>query len=542
MSRGLLAHFPTRDESVIADILERHQHEQPDRTCAVFPEETWTFAHAARQAWQVARGLIGLGVRPGDPVSVWTPTGPALLKTWFGVNAAGAVYAPISLEARGAFLQHALDLAASRVLVAHPRLLGRLQSLELKALELILVTGEVPDADLPWRMIPLSELSGHEDSRRPRVQPVREPWDDFAIIYTSGTTGPSKGVRLSYASHRLYADSMIWPDVGADDRLLMPLPLSHVAGTAATYAMLQRGGAVVLPGAFDARTFWEEARRYRATVTFVLHGMVDFLLGQPAGPDDRDHSLRYVYLGPLRRSHEFRKRFGVNVYVGFGMTELPVVLRTELNPSSEVTIGRQFNPDYECRLVDEHDIEVPAGAAGELIVRHRHPWVINSGYKDMPEATARSWRNGWFHTGDRLRVDAHGDWIFVDRAKDAIRRRGENISSYEVEAEVISHPDVDQATAVAVPNPDIDAGSAEEEIKIVVVPVEGRRIDPPALIEYLVPRMPRYMIPRFVEVVAELPMSPSFKVKKAELRAAGITSRTWDRQTTGIRLKREQLS
>lgn len=542
MTSGLLTHFPSREESVLADILERHEHERPGRACAVFPGESWTFAQAAGFAWRVAEGLLAVGVSPGDPVSVWAPAGPALLQAWFGISAAGAVYTPMSLEARGAFLQHALNLAGSRVLIAHPDLLGRLVGLDLNALELIVVAGDIPDLDLPWRTTRLSELAARADPGRPVLKSAREPWDDFAIVYTSGTTGPSKGVRLSYASHRLYADSMIWPDVGEQDRLLMPLPLSHVAGTASTYAMLQRGGAVVLPGPFEPRTFWEDVRRYEATVTFVLHGMIDFLLAQPASPRDTDHSLRYVYLGPLTRSMEFRARFGVDVYMGFGMTELPVVLRTELNPANESTVGREFNPDYECRLVDDHDIEVPAGEAGELIARHRHPWVINSGYKDMPEATARAWRNGWFHTGDRLRVDAQGDWIFIDRAKDVIRRRGENISSYEVEAEVVSHPDVDQAAAVAVDNPDLGKGAAEEEIKVVVVPVEGRTIEPRELIDYLVPRMPRHMVPRFVDVVAELPMSPSFKIKKAELRGQGISLSTWDREAAGIKLKRERLS
>jgi crotonobetaine/carnitine-CoA ligase len=538
----LLSHFPSRGEAVLAELLETHQLERPDRLAAIFRDETWTFAQTAARAWQMANGLIRAGVQPGDVVSVWSPIGPALLKTWFGINAAGAIYAPMNLEARGSFLQHTLELATSKVLVADGRLLHRLQGLELSTLELIVVIGEPPDVELPWRMIPSAALLEGMSTARPTIDPVREPWDQFALIYTSGTTGPSKGVQLSYASHRVYADSLIWPDIGENDRLLMPLPLSHVAGTAAIYAMVQRGGTLVLPGAFDAKSFWADVRKYQATVTFIIHGMVPFLLAEPRSESERDNPLRYVYMGPLTRSHEFRKRFGVNVYMGFGMTELPVVLRTELNPVSEVTTGRPFNPDFELRLVDEHDIQVPAGAVGELIVRHRHPWVINSGYKDMPEATARAWRNGWFHTGDQLRVDEHGDWVFVDRSKDAIRRRGENISSYEVEAEILTHPDVDQVAAVAVTNPDLDEGAAEQEIKVVIVPVSGRTINPLELVDYLVPRMPRHMVPRFVEIVPELPMSPSFKVKKADLRAGGITATTWDREKAGLKIRREQLA
>jgi crotonobetaine/carnitine-CoA ligase len=170
------------------------------------------------------------------------------------------------------------------------------------------------------------------------------------------------------------------------------------------------------------------------------------------------------------------------------------------------------------------------------------PWMVNSGYVNMPEATAAAWRNGWFHTGDQLVVDENGEFLFVDRVKDAIRRRGENISSYEVEVEVLSHPDVDQAAAVGIANPDLEEETSEQEVKVVLVPVEGREIDPRELTEYLIPRMPRHMVPRYIEVVPELPRTPSFKIKKAELREAGITPATWDREAAGIKLRRESFA
>jgi crotonobetaine/carnitine-CoA ligase len=407
---------------------------------------------------------------------------------------------------------------------------------------LIVAIGELPDVDVPWPVIEFGSLLGAGEAGRPALEPPTEPWDDFALVYTSGTTGPSKGVKLSYASHRLYADTLVWPDIGEDDRFMVSVPLSHVGGTSLTYAMLQRGGTVVLPGGFSARTFWKDVHHYGATATFVIHGMVSFLLGQPPSAEETNSPLRYVYMGPLTRVQEFADRFGVKIWTGFGMTELPTALRSELNPTSETTVGRPFNPDVECRLVDEHDLPVPDGTAGELVVRHRLPWVLNSGYKDMPDATAEAWRNGWFHTGDQMMVDANGDWVFIDRAKDAIRRRGENISSYEVEAEVLSHPDVDQVAAIAVPNPDMEESAGDEEVKVVIVPVEGKTIDPLALSEYLVPRMPRHMVPRFVEIVDELPRTPSFKVKKADLRAAGITEHTWDREQAGLRLRAERVT
>jgi carnitine-CoA ligase len=539
---GVLPHFPSRAECVIADLLEAQAGERPEHPFVVFPDETWTFAQAASRAWELAAGLIAEQVVPGECVSVWCPTRPELVQTWFGINAAGAIYAPVNLAARGSFLEHALNLAKPRVLIAHAGLIERLQGLDVPSLELVVSIGGKPEGEIPWRLIEFEQLLAPAGTPRPALETPTEPWDDFALVYTSGTTGPSKGVRLSYASHRLYADSLVWPEIGADDRFMVSVPLSHVGGTSLSYAMLQRGGTVVLPGGFSAREFWNDVRRYQATATFVIHGMVSFLLGQPPADDDTDNPLRFVYMGPLTRVQEFATRFGVKIWTGFGMTELPTALRSGLNPTSETAVGRPFNPDFECRLVDEHDLPVPDGTPGELIVRHKLPWVINSGYKDMPEATASAWRNGWFHTGDQMVVDEHGDWAFVDRAKDAIRRRGENISSYEVEAEVLSHPDVDQVAAIAVPTPEMEESAGDEEVKVVIVPVDGRTVDPIALTEYLVPRMPRHMVPRFIEVVDELPRTPSFKVKKADLRADGITPGTWDREKAGMRLRGEKLS
>ena len=539
----MVTEFPSREACVLADILDRQAVTRPGKVCLRLPDAAWTYAEAARRAWRFGNALHREGIRPGECVSVWVPTRSELLQAWFGINAAGAVYAPLNLASRGMFLQHALRIAGARILVAHGGLLDRLAGLDVPALETIVVVGDAPaDLELPWRVVTFEAfLEGAGDQRPAPVVPT-EPWDDFALVYTSGTTGPSKGVRLAYASHHLYADNLLWDDVGATDTFHMTLPLSHVAGTSTTYGMLQRGGTVVLPGQFNPRTFWAEVREHGCTLTFVIHAMILFLLDQPEQPDDADNPLRYAYVGPLTRVEEFSRRFGLQIYTGFGMTEVPLALRSELNPRNEQTCGRPFRSGYEARLVDEHDLPVPQGTPGELVIRHDLPWVMNSGYKDMPEATAQAWRNGWFHTGDQLVVDEGGDWIFLDRTKDAIRRRGENISSYEVEAEVLSHPDVAQVAAIAVPNPDVDAATDDEEVKVVVVAVEGRDVDPRELVEYLIPRMPRHMVPRFIEVVRELPQTPSFKVQKAKLREAGITPATWDREAAGIRLARERLA
>jgi len=317
----------------------------------------------------------------------------------------------------------------------------------------------------------------------------------------------------------------------------------HMAGMGCTYAMLVRGGSVALLPAFDAKRFWRDVTRFGATTSCVLHAMVSFLLSQPPAPEDADNPLRVVYMGPLSHVKEFSRRFGVDVYTAFGMTEVPVPIRSGLNPTNERSCGRAIDPsDFEVIVADENGIRVSAGEPGELLARHRLPWVMNSGYRGMPEATAKAWAHGWFHTGDQFIEDAEGNFYFVDRVKDAIRRRGENISSFEVEQDVLAHPEVEYVAAVAVPNPDVAAGTGDEEVKVVVVRSEGSGLTPEALTMYLVERMPRHWVPRFIEFASELPRTPSFKVKKAELRAAGITESTWDRERAGVVLKRDRLA
>jgi crotonobetaine/carnitine-CoA ligase len=535
--------FPARDECVVPDLLAARAASTPDKPFILFEEEQWTYADAARQAWRAANGFRRQGVEMGEYISVWTPTGPDVVRAWFGANAAGAVYAPLNLAARGTFLEHTLNLAEAKVLVAHHQLVERLLGLDLPHLETVVTVGGPADVKLPWRTLTMEELLDGVPDERPSLPRPIEPWDDLSLIYTSGTTGPSKGVRAAHAAFWNYANCFILPFVNEHDRYLNSLPMFHTAGTGITYSMLRAGGSVALNKGFSASRFWDDVRRFEATVTIAIHGMVTFMLNQPEKPDDADNPLRVVYMGPLSQHKEFGRRFGVSVYTAYGMTEVPVPIVSDLNPDDERSCGRSADPvHYELRLVDENDIPVPPNTPGELIARHTLPWTINSGYKNMPAATAEAWRNGWFHTGDQFTQDEEGNFYFLDRIKDVIRRRGENISSFEVEKEVLTHPLVTDVAAVAVKNPDLHESAGDEEVKVVVVLEEGATLDPAELVDYLAGRMPAYWVPRFVEYVAELPRTESHKLKKNELREAGITPETWDRERAGIKLKREVLT
>jgi crotonobetaine/carnitine-CoA ligase len=534
--------FPTREECVVPDLLAARAATTPDTPFLLFEDEQWTYAQSAHEAWRFGNALQRLGVAMGDYVSVWVPTGPDVLRAWFGANAAGAVYAPLNLAARGTYLEHTLNLAEAKVLVAHGGLLERLPGLDLPHLETIVVVGEAPENGLPWRLVTMDEALDGVSEERPSLPRPLEPWDDLSLIYTSGTTGPSKGVRAAHAAFWNYANCFVLPFVTEDDRYLSSLPMFHTAGTGITYSMLRAGGSVALNKGFSASRFWDDVRRFEATVTIAIHGMVTFMLDQPEKPDDADNPLRVVYMGPLSSHKEFARRYGCSVYTAYGMTEVPVPIVSELDPDDGKSCGRAADPvHYELRLVDENDVPVPPNTPGELVARHTLPWTINSGYKNMPEATAQAWRNGWFHTGDQFTQDEAGNFYFLDRIKDVIRRRGENISSFEVEAEVLSHPLVKDAAAVAVPNPDLDEAAGDEEVKVCVVLQDDANLDHATLIDYLAARMPAYWVPRFVEFMDALPRTESHKLKKVELRDAGITPQTWDREKAGITLKREVL-
>jgi crotonobetaine/carnitine-CoA ligase len=480
---GIAGHeFPTREECVLPALLVDRAARYEDKVFLAYEDGSeWTYRETLDESFRAANALHHLGVGRSETVSVFLLASPALMRVWLGAATLGAVFAPLNLAARGRFLEHTLNIAGAKVLVVHASLADRLVGLELPALETVVVVGQLEDVELPWSVVSLDDVIAQTGTEQPAVGQAVEPWDDAVLIYTSGTTGPSKGVVCSYAAMWMFNRNFVWPDVGEDDRFLQALPMFHMAGVGCTYAMLVRGGSVALLPAFDAKRFWQDVKHFEATTSCVLHAMVSFLLKQPHRPEDAENPLRVVYMGPLSHVEEFSQRFGVDVYTAFGMTEVPVPIRSGLNPTDERSCGKAVDPGaFEVMVADERGVRVPAGQPGELLVRHRLPWVMNSGYRGMPEATLKAWAQGWFHTGDQFIEDSDGSFFFVDRVKDAIRRRGENISSFEVEQEALAHPEVEQVAAVAVPNPDVAGGTGDEEVKVVVVLSEGSTLTPEA--------------------------------------------------------------
>lgn len=525
-----------REDCVLRDLLEKRAAEAPARDFIRLPDgQPISYGAFLERVRGTAAALAMLGVRQGDTVTVWLPNGPEMVRVWFAINWLGAVYVPINTAYRGNLLAHVLANAGSKVIIASADLVPRLNDVDCANLETLVAIGGVPAAAGRLRVLGAEALDGEADAVPPLERPI-EPWDVQSIIYTSGTTGRSKGVISSYAHLASMSSLRSWPMLDASDVFLLYGPLFHVGGTLPVFASLIRGGAVAIGGDFSTDTFWPTVRATRATFVILLGVMSTFIEKRPPAPDDRDHTLKKVVMIPLPDSWPaFAERFGMTVWTMFNMTEINVPIISEPNPGAPGTCGR-LRQGVQARIVDEHDYEVEPGKVGELILRTDGPWELNSGYFKDPEATARAWRNGWFHTGDGFRKDAEGNYFFVDRMKDAIRRRGENISSFEVEVEILAHPDVRECAVVAVPN-----DSAEDDVLAVLAPVPGRSIDPVQLLQFLRPRMAHFMLPRYIRTLENLPRTPTQKVEKHVLRSTGLTPDTWDREKAGVRIGREKL-
>lgn len=537
MTDGRTIRVTDARDCVFANLLERWASEQPDKVFARFfrgPE--WTYDETFRSARRTANALAGLGVVQGDLVLCWLPNGPDMLRVWLGLNLLGAVFVPVNTSYRGASLEHVLRLAGARLLIGHELLLDRLRDVERGSLAGVVSIGEAGPLPIDGLQVhPRSVLDGGDDSVVVTPRPI-EAWDTQSVIFTSGTTGPSKAVLSSYA--HLHAQSAeAFAPFTRDDCYLLFAPMFHCGGTIPVGIALAKGGSIGVIDSFHPDTFWEAIDSMGCTWSYVVLAMPRLLMKQPPSPDDRRHALRNIIVSGDTRA--FCERYGVRGYAAFNMSEICTPTFTEHSldaPGLAMSCGR-MRPGIEARIVDEHDNELPRGQVGELILRTERPYMFSHGYLNNVEATARAWRNGWFHTGDLMRVDADGNFFFVDRLKDMIRRRGENISSYEVEAATVRFPAVREAAAVPIRDE-----TGDEEVMVAVLLDPDQPYATEALLEHLVGALPHFAVPRYVRVVADFPRTPTGKILKSGLAAEGVTADTWDRERHGIVLRRQALA
>jgi crotonobetaine/carnitine-CoA ligase len=510
----------------IDGLLARQAAERPTQVFLRFRQGDLTFAETDRRVTRLAHGLAGLGIGRGSLVPVLMANGADMAITWLALCRLGAVATLLNTAFRGPALAHALRITGADTAIVHADLLGPMSDVagDVPALgRLVLAGGDGGDggdaaATGRFDAVPFAALDVDDDT----PHATAHGWRDAAmVLFTSGTTGPSKGCVLSHRYALRQAELMIEHlRFRPDDVLYCPFPLFHIDATVLTVApALVLGTTAAIGERFSASGFWDEVRAFGATVFDFMGATLTMLHKQPVRRDDADNPSR---LGwgvpvPVEFATGFERRFGVQLVELYGSTDAGVPI---YHPVDEVrrpgSCGRPVDA-YDIRLVDDDGHPVTVGEVGELLVRPNEPSLIADGYHGMPDATLDSRRDLWFHTGDLLRADADGYLYFVGRRTDSIRRRGENISAFEVEEVVKLHPHVLDASELS-----------EQDVMVAVVPRRGARLDPAALIDFCRGRMGRHMLPRYVDVVATLPRTPTEKVEKRSLAERGVTASTWD--------------
>jgi carnitine-CoA ligase len=484
---------------------------------------TWTYADACEAAASYAGTLRSAGIQRGDRVALICSNRVEFFQIVLGCAWVGAIAVPINVASRGPQLQHILSNCAARLLVIEATYAENLALLDparlaIEATWLIDGTTEIRLGDLSSTPMP----GGGE---RIAPSPV-QPGDLALILYTSGTTGPAKGVCCPHAQYFWWAvNTASLLQLRAEDVLCTSLPLFHTNALNTFYQALLTGSSVCFEKRFSASKFFASLSHHRATVTYLLGAMVPILLSRPHSQEERSHAVRIALAPgvPAQFHEQFKQRTGIGLIDGWGSTETNFVLGTTVEHQKPGLMGPVFE-GFHARVVDDQDNEVADDAAGELVVRADDPFAFASGYFRDAEKTVEAWRNLWFHTGDRVIRQADGYFRFVDRLKDSIRRRGENISSFEVEQVLLSHPAI--ANAAAFP---VRSSLAEDEVMAAVILHAGQQLTEAELIAFCEPRLPKFAIPRYLEFMPELPCTENGKIQKYKLRDRGVTETTWDR-------------
>ncbi|KXW72613.1 hypothetical protein MPHL43072_02190 [Mycolicibacterium phlei DSM 43072] len=498
--------------------------ERPQRRFVLFEDGTeWSYARTLDEAAAAGNALRELGVDQGDRVALIMSNGPDFLRLWFGAALLGATIVPLNPALKDELLTRPLKIAGPSAIFT----------------EVAELRDELRDAFPGTPVMPAREVTA-SDRSIPELKREIGLWDDEKLLMTSGTTGPSKLVRVPYLyGYCGYSAILIAQGFRPGDVFQIDIPLFHTAALGYVNGALATGAGIYVRSKPALDRYWEIARDADVSAGILISSMVPVLMSQPPRDADRDHRVRFLMVAPLPPDiDDFKARFGIPVLLtACGSTEASTPFRGVGEQGVDTSYCGEVVPGFEVRLVDANDQEVPVGASGEAIVRAARPFMMSPGYVGDESATARAWRNGWFHTGDLLRADEHGRYYFVDRIKDVVRRRGENISAYEVERAFYSHPSVAEVACVAHPS---DTG-VEDEVKVFVVKTPGGQCTPAELLEHVYERLPYHMVPRYFEFIDALPKTTTDKPQKYLLREMGNSEATWDSVANGYRVTRHGI-
>jgi carnitine-CoA ligase len=530
-----------RPQTTVLEALARRLDADPDGPYLDFEGDEYTARRMDAESNRLAHALSGLGVAKGDRVATLLENGAAQVVTFFAALKLGAIQVPVNTAYKGDFLRHQLADSGSKVVVVQGDFAGRVAPVagaDVPELEAAVVVGppdEVIDAVPARDWDQLLASSSDEPAPDASVRPA----DLACFIYTAGTTGPSKGCMLPHNYIVALADQIAraWQR-RADDVVITPLPLFHYnAISVCVVGTLVVGGKSAIARRFSVSRFWPEVRRTGATIASMLGSLAILVADADDHPDQQGHRLRLCAAAPMPPDIDriWNERFGCKTFsAGYGLTEASLLSMLPAGePNKPGAAGKPNTVDFGVGIVDDDDVEVPLGEIGEIVCRPTGPNVMFAGYWRRPEETLAVLRNLWFHTGDLGRIDADGFLFFVDRKKDYLRRRGENISSFEMERTYHAHPAIKD---VAVHSVASDVG--EDDVKVTAVLQPDVALTEAELCEWSVECVPYFAVPRYIEFRDDLPRNPVGRVLKYQLRDDGVTAATWDREAAGLTFER----
>lgn len=528
----VIAEAPGPGERCLSALLDRQSRRYGEREFLSIEGRCLSFLQCRVEAARFAGTLLAAGVSRGDRVAIMLGNRVEFIRVFLGCLWLGAIAVPLNIALRGAQLAHPLANSGARLLIIESRLAVHLGTVSVPGLEQVWLVDD-PPASLPTGLAFRAMPSGNEALD----QQPSAPGDACAILYTSGTTGPAKGV--IYPSEQLYWWAALMAQMSAitaESVSFTTLPLFHIHALSSVVQCLIHGARCVITERFSASRYWAQAAAAGATHGCLVGSMGSMLVAQPPDPRDRAHQMHTIFASSLRSSvwAQVSARFGVARRVGgYGSTETNAVFFADSGWDVQGHMGHVV-PGFHAQVVDEHDCRVPDGQVGELVMRSDIPFAFACGYWGNAEASVASWRNLWFHSGDLVVRESAGSFRFVGRLKESIRRRGENISAWEVEQALISHPGVSDAAAFGV-----QSTLGDEEVMAAVVLREGVRVEPRDLLRHLDGRLAHFAIPRFIEFVEKLPLTDTGKIQRTALRERGVTAATLDRELLGWKVSRD---
>ncbi len=532
----------TRPQTTVLDALAHRLGHEPDSLYLDFEGEQYAARRMDEESTRLAHTLTGLGLGHGDRVATLLGNRAEQVVSFFAALKLGAVQVPINTAYKGEFLRHQLADSGARVFIVQGDFASRAVEVVSDATTPELrhvVVVDPPDAVID--AVPVVSWDHALDAGSDRAIDAAKvrPGHLACFIYTAGTTGPSKGCMLSHNYIVSLADQIArtW-DRKPDDVILTPLPLFHFnAITVCVVGSLLTGGSAAIERRFSVSNFWPEVKRTGATMVSMLGSLAILIGNADDHPDQHGHRLRLCAAAPMPPDTDraWQERFGCKTFSGgYGLTEASLLSMLDAGEQNKPgASGKPNRHEFEVELVDDDDVEVPTGEVGEIVCRPTGPNLMFAGYWNRPDATVEATRNLWFHTGDLGRLDEDGYLYFVDRKKDALRRRGENISSFEMEKVLYGHEAIRDAAVHAVPSP-----LGEDDVKVTVVLQEGIPVTEEELCRWVAERVPFFAIPRYVEFRDDLPRNPVGRVLKYQLREEGVTSATWDREAAGVVFER----